>query len=152
MTVSLSWTCTRRAGSKCWRPKSRVTSSCAPPGLEAPGPNPQPPTASAIPAGGRRVRPAQLQLRMAEGVERDQHVVALMYALLAAADLGVLVVEDLAPVAVVLRVARVGADPVDVEVLEALEPRGVPRDSRLATSVVEGREQGRTGCRGLAGL
>src|SRR5438132_3765218 len=232
MTVSLSWTCTRRAGAKCWRPKSRVTSSCAPPELEAPGPKPQPPRDSAsaasataaapatplptlvrrthlhlepvgpdrarrvpleavrarrreaqlhvallaglvsaddralerltglavdhgerdLPAGGRRVRPAQLELGMAERVERDQHVVTLVDALLAAAGLGVLVVEGLAPVAVVLRVARIGADPVDVEVLEALEPRGVPRDPGLATSVVEGREQGRTGCRVRAGV
>src|SRR5438105_14777783 len=54
----LSWTCTRRAGSKCWRPKSRVTSSCAPPELDAPGPNPQPPTASANAASAAAAAPA----------------------------------------------------------------------------------------------
>src|SRR3989442_3476519 len=58
MTVSLSWTCTTRAGSKCWRPKPRVTSSWAPPELEAPGPKPQPPSASASAASATAAAPA----------------------------------------------------------------------------------------------
>src|SRR5207248_3716986 len=179
----------------CWRPKSRVTSSCAAPGADVPAPKPQPRRASAsaasaaatapaaaprtlvrrthlhlepvrthrvlgmrlqavgagrregelhvavlagrvaandgalerlsglavdhregdLAAGGRAVRSAQLELRVAEGVVGDQHVVARLDPLLAAADLGVLVVEDLPPVAVVLGVARVRTDPVDVE-------------------------------------
>ena len=94
---------------------------------------------------GRVLRTAQLELGMTERVEGDEHVVALADPLLAAAHLGVLVVEDLAPVAVVLRVARVRPDPVDREVLEAGEPLARPREPCLAAGIVEGGEQSGTG-------
>src|SRR2546423_11898664 len=58
MTVSLSCTCTRRAGSACWCPKSRVTLSCAPPELEGPAPMPHPPSSSASAASAAATAPA----------------------------------------------------------------------------------------------
>ena len=93
-------------------------------------------------AGGTQLE----QVGLGEEVVGEEHVVAVGDLLLAAADLRGRVVERVAPRREVRGPAvGVRADPVDPEVLEAVEPRSVPGEAAGQRPVVERGRHRRAG-------